>query len=155
MSSRREWTAFEDTLRRRRLRLTAPRRRIAERMLSMRGHLSADEIQDLLKRDGTPVSKATVYRTLSLLKECGLFDSHDFGNGRKVYEKAVGRAHHDHLFCVSCGKVLEFHEPRIEEIQDQVTRRFRFSPVYHSHKIFGTCADCTRGKPGEKKGEHR
>lgn len=142
-----ELEKLNEALRRTKRKLTAPRRRVAEKLLSVQGHLSADEIQDLLKKDGTPVSKATVYRTLSLLEACGLFDAHDFGNGRKVYEKALGRPHHDHLFCIGCGTVIEFQEEKIEKLQDDVVRRHRFTPVYHSHKIFGYCATCSRRRP--------
>ncbi|MHC4605818.1 MAG: Fur family transcriptional regulator [Planctomycetota bacterium] len=135
---------FERALRRRGLKLTAPRRRVTKKLLSLRGHFNAEELQDMLKKDGTPVSKATVYRTLSLLEECGIFDSHDFGGGPKVYEKAVDRAHHDHLCCIACGALIEFHEPAIEHLQKKVVRRYGFAPVYHSHKIFGYCTRCAK-----------
>jgi len=66
-----------------------------------------------------------------------------------VYEKAEGRPHHDHLFCIACGAVFEFQEPGIERLQDRVTRRHKFVALYHSHKIFGYCRKCGdgRGKP--------
>ena len=135
---------MQEAFRRRGLKLTAQRKKIAEKLLSIKGHHSAEEISDLLKQDGTTVSKATVYRTLALLEECGIFDSHDFGNGRKVYEKAIGRAHHDHLFCIGCGAVFEFQEPKIEALQDRVVEKYNFTAVYHSHKIFGYCSRCSR-----------
>lgn len=136
------------------LKLTRPRRLVAEKLLAARRHVSADEILEMLRRDRTPVSKASVYRSLAILQESGLFDGHDFGQGRKVYEPMVGRAHHDHLYCIACGDVLEFEEPRIEELQDEVVRRYRFTPVYHSHKIFGYCRDCRDKAPKRPGARH-
>ena len=72
---------------------------------------------------------------------------HDFDGGRRVYEPMVGRAHHDHLCCISCAKVIEFEEEAIERLQEAVVARYKFTPVYHSHKIFGYCEACApRGK---------
>lgn len=139
--------AIEKYLRSRRLKLTKPRRRVVEKLLSVRGHVTADDLLDLLRRAGTPVSRATVYRTLSVISQSGLFDAHDFEQGKRVYEPMVGRAHHDHLYCISCGKVIEFFEPAIERLQDRVTQRHRFRPVYHSHKIFGYCEKCAHRHP--------
>ncbi len=130
------------------LKLTRPRRLVAEKLVDAHKHVSADDLIDMLRRDRTPVSKATVYRTLAVLQKSGLFDGHDFGDGRKVYEPMMGRAHHDHLYCISCGSVIEFEEPRIEKLQDEVVARHKFTPVYHSHKIFGFCESC--GAAGKK-----
>ena len=143
-------TAIYDHLKQSGLKLTRPRRLVAEKLVDAHKHVSADDLIDMLRRDRTPVSKATVYRTLAVLQKSGLFDGHDFGQGRKVYEPMVGRAHHDHLYCIHCGAVIEFEEDRIERLQDEVVRRHRFTPVYHSHKIFGYCHDC-RDKAREHK----
>ncbi|HZN63610.1 MAG TPA: Fur family transcriptional regulator [Planctomycetota bacterium] len=138
---------FQERLRQRGLKLTKPRRLVAGKLLSTGGHVAADDLIELLRRDGTPVGRATVYRTLAILRGSGLFDEHDFGSGHKVYERALGRPHHDHLFCVSCGAVIEFREPRIERLQDEVTRRHHFTAMYHSHKIFGYCRRCQSKAP--------
>jgi Fur family ferric uptake transcriptional regulator len=135
--------AIEEFMRSRGLKLTGPRRRVVEKLLTVKGHVAADDLIELLRRDKTPVSKATVYRTLALVSQSGLIDGHDFERGKRVYEPMVGRAHHDHMFCISCGKVIEFAEEAIERLQDMVVARYRFTPVYHSHKIFGYCEACT------------
>ncbi|MBI4565743.1 MAG: transcriptional repressor [Planctomycetes bacterium] len=140
-----------DALQARGLRLTKPRRLVAEKVLSARRHLAADDVLEMLRRDGTPVARATVYRTLEMMKECGTFDEHDFGRGRKVYERAIGRPHHDHLYCIGCGAIIEFQEPEIERLQDQVTRRYHFIAMYHSHKIFGYCRRCGPKAPSGDK----
>lgn len=134
--------AIEKFMRARGLKLTGPRRRVVEKLLSIKGHVAADELLELLRKGGTPVSKATVYRTLALVSQSGLIDGHDFDSGRRVYEPMVGRAHHDHLYCIHCGKVIEFQEEAIERLQEMVVSRHRFTPVYHSHKIFGYCSAC-------------
>jgi Fur family ferric uptake transcriptional regulator len=46
------------------------------------------------------------------------------------------------MYCISCGKVIEFEDDGIERLQDEIVRRYRFTPVYHSHKIFGYCSGC-------------
>ena len=134
--------AIEEFMRGRGLKLTAPRKRVVEKLLSVKGHVGADDLIEQLRRDRTPVSKATVYRTLALVTQSGLIDGHDFERGKRVYEPMVGRAHHDHMCCIRCGTVIEFHEEAIERLQDRVIQRHKFVPVYHSHKIFGYCETC-------------
>ena len=134
--------AIEEYMKSRGFKLTRPRRRVVEKLLDVKGHVSADELFDLLRKDSEDVSRATVYRTLSIVSQSGLVDGHDFDGGRRVYEPMVGRAHHDHLFCIACGKVIEFEEDGIERLQEAVVARYRFTPVYHSHKIFGYCENC-------------
>ena len=133
---------LQERLRGQGLKLTRPRRLVAGKLLATGGHLAADDLIDLLRRDGTPVGRATVYRTLAVLRRSGLFDEHDFGSGHKVYERALGRPHHDHLYCIGCAAVIEFREPRIEKLQEGVTSRHGFTAMYHSHKIFGYCRQC-------------
>jgi len=139
--------SIEDFMRSKGFKLTRPRRRVVEKLLAVKGHVSADELIDLLRKGGTPVSRATVYRTLGIVSQSGLIDGHDFDGGRRVYEPMVGRAHHDHLFCIACGKVIEFQEEAIERLQERVVARHRFTPVYHSHKIFGYCEACSSNAP--------
>ena len=84
------------------------------------------------------------------MSRSGLIDGHDFDNGKRVYEPMVGRAHHDHLYCIVCSKVIEFTEDAIERLQDRVVARHKFTAVYHSHKIFGYCSKCAptaKGRP--------
>ncbi|HXX95186.1 MAG TPA: Fur family transcriptional regulator [Planctomycetota bacterium] len=139
--------AIEAYLKDRGLKMTAPRRRVVLKLLEVKGHVAADELIELLRQGRTPVSKATVYRTLALVSQSGLIDGHDFDSGRRVYEPMIGRAHHDHMYCIQCGKVIEFREEAIERLQDMVAARHHFTPVYHSHKIFGYCSGCRDKAP--------
>jgi Fur family ferric uptake transcriptional regulator len=136
------WKKIEQFLQSKKLRLTRPRRLVVERLMKAHDHLSADDLADQLRRGGSGVSKATVYRTLGLLKESGLFDAHDFGIGKLLYEPMLGTPHHDHLFCIRCSRIIEFSNAEIERQQEIVQRKYRFKALYHSHKIFGYCSRC-------------
>lgn len=129
-------------------RVTPARRRIVRALLEAKDHVSADDLVDSFRSQGARISKATIYRTLLLLKESGLFDAHDFGTGKRLYEPMQGRKHHDHLFCIGCGRIIEFSNEEIERQQELVTRRYCFRVIYHSHKIFGYCERCERGRRG-------
>ncbi len=122
------------------LRLTRQRERVLDTLLEARDHLSANELQDRLR--GSGVSKSTVYRTLQLLVESGLADAQEYGDGQLYYEIMLGRDHHDHLVCLSCGTLTEFQAPEIERLQDQIAEAHGFEVVSHTHKMFGFCARC-------------
>ncbi len=130
------------------LKLTRPRRVIAEKILSAKAgeHFSADGLWESLRDKHKDVSRATVYRTLGLLVEKKLVEEHDFGKGQKYYERLVERPHHDHLICVQCGRIIEFENPDIEKLQEEVARQEGFRISYHSHKLFGTCSRCRTKK---------
>ena len=84
----------------------------------------------------------TVYRTLKLLTECGVAFERKFGDGLTRYELADETHHHDHLICVDCGKIIEFEEPKIEELQEKIAARYGFVLKTHKHEMYGSCADC-------------
>ena len=79
-------------------------------------HLSVDAIRRALKERGERVGTATVYRTLDMLVESGLVRAHDFGEGFKRYEPMSAQAHHEHLICLRCGRVVEFQNERLERM---------------------------------------
>jgi len=64
-------------------------------------------------------------------------------NNKTFYEVA-NKEHHDHLICLSCGKIIEFHDEKIESIQNEVCKKYNFKPVYHRLEIFGICEDCQK-----------
>lgn len=135
------------------LKLTRPRQLIVKKILSTRAgeHFSADELWDELRKKDRRVSKATVYRTLSLLVAKNVVEEHDFGKGQKYYERMVERPHHDHLICVHCGRIIEFENPEIERLQEKIAKGENFVIAYHSHKLFGTCSRCQSKKKIAKK----
>lgn len=135
-----EANEFERFLRGKQLKLTGQRETILKRVMRTRKHFSAEELADALKAD--KISKATVYRTLALLVEAGILAEHDFERGHKLYERATQQCHHDHLICVSCQRIIEFHNDVIERLQEEIAARHEFKIVSHTHQIFGRCARC-------------
>ena len=93
---------------------------------------------------GVKVSKATVYNTLDLLKDCGLVSKYRFAENSSRYEKAFGRPHHHHLICLKCGDIIEFVNEKLERIQDEVCREKRFESHSSTLQIFGTCPKCAK-----------
>lgn len=141
--------AFEVFLRERGLKLTAQRRRCLDRAFATHEHFSAERLYLWLKDEpGSSVSRATVYRTLSLLVEGGFLESLDAGGGELVYEHVLGHRHHDHVVCLSCGKIEEFSDERIEELQRQNCARLGFELVSHVLKLSGYCRACARKRRG-------
>lgn len=128
------------------LKLTRARKLIVEKILSAKvgEHFSADQLLESLRKKDKRVSKATIYRTLNLLAEKKIVEEHDFGREEKYYERMVERPHHDHLICVQCGRIIEFENPEIERLQEDIARKENFKISYHNHKIFGSCRQCRR-----------
>ena len=91
--------------------------------------------------DGT-VNVSTVYRTLDLLEKGGFVESLDTGQGGLVYEHVLGHKHHDHMICEVCGRIEEFHEERIEQLQDEAARARGFQVTGHVHRLKGICKVC-------------
>ena len=134
---------FTEFLENKDLKLTSQRRTILRQAVGTEGHFSAEKLLDLSKKADDTISKATVYRTLALLKESKILEEQDFGDGRKVYERSQGRKHHDHLICVKCGRIIEFENEHIEKLQDSEAKKQQFKIVYHSLKLFGFCKSCS------------
>ena len=133
---------FSQFLEKKDLKLTSQRRSILKEAIQAKGHFSAEELLSLSKKADQTISKATVYRTLALLKESKILEEQDFGDGKKLYERAQGRKHHDHFVCVKCGKIIEFENDHIEKLQDSEAAKCHFKIVYHSLKLFGFCKSC-------------
>jgi Fur family transcriptional regulator, ferric uptake regulator len=121
------------------LKSTRQRDIIAEKFFAASTHLSIEDLLALAREDHPRVGYATVYRTLKLLTECGLAAERRFGEGHTVYETAGDTEHHDHLICVECGFVLEFHNEDIEREQERVARSFGFNVIRHRHELYGLC----------------
>ena len=121
------------------LKSTRQRDIIAEKFFSHSGHVSIEGLLALARQDYPRLGYATVYRTLKLLTECGLAAERRFGEGQTMYEAAGDLEHHDHLICLECGHVLEFHNEAIEREQERVARSFGFTVIRHRHELYGLC----------------
>jgi Fur family ferric uptake transcriptional regulator len=125
------------------LRSTAQRRLIVDTFFEGSPHVTIEDLLNEVRVRDRGIGYATVYRTLKLLAECGVASERRFGDGLSRYEIADDRgAHHDHLICTSCSTIIEFEEPRIEVLQDEVAKRHGFALASHKHEMYGTCARC-------------
>src|SRR5260370_40443424 len=91
------------------------------------------------------VGYATIYRTLKLLKECDLLVERHFEEGQARYEVA-DEHHHDHFICERCGRIIEFENQVLEQLQQEVARQLGATLTHHRMELYGVCADC-RSKP--------
>jgi Fur family ferric uptake transcriptional regulator len=122
------------------LRLTGPRRVIAQVLEASHDHPDVEELHARVARLAPKVSLATVYRTVRLFDEQGILDKLEFGDGRARYETA-NRAHHDHLIDMATGKVIEFVDPEIEKLQERIARRLGYRLKGHRMELFGEKLD--------------
>jgi Fur family ferric uptake transcriptional regulator len=134
-------TAFEEYCAKRGLKNTRQREAIVDVFFRAGGHVTISELLAKVRRREPGVGFATVYRTLRLLCDAGLADERHFGGGLARYERAGG-AHHDHLICTTCGRVEEFENAAIEQLQEEVAHTRGFRIASHKHEIYGTCARC-------------
>ena len=138
---------FEEYLREQDLKMTEQRRRILHVAYETHDHFSAETMHSWLRdKDGSKVSRATVYRTLDLLEQGGFIQSLNTGGSELVYEHVLGHKHHDHMICVQCGAIEEFHVEEIERLQEEAARRRGFVVQTHVHRLMGLCRQCARGK---------
>ena len=106
-------------------------------------HLSAEDVYRILLDDGTEVGVATIYRVLTQFEQAGILLRHHFETGKAVYELNKGE-HHDHLVCVKCGDVTEFHNEEIERLQDKIAQDNGYRIVDHALYMYGVCAQCQK-----------
>ena len=136
---------FEQHLRKHSLKLTPQRKRIFDRVFATHDHFSAERLYDWLREEeGPQVSRATVYRTLDLLLKGSFVEALDTGQGELKYEHVMGHHHHDHMVCVECGRIEEFHDQRIEELQSEAAEKKGFVVLSHVHRLSGLCRACAR-----------
>ena len=130
---------FSAYLDNRKQRKTQERFAILEEVYGRSDHFDVESLYVHMKNKNYRVSRATVYNTLDLLMECDLVKRHQFGTGQAVYEKSYGYRQHDHLICIDCGKVLEYCDPRVGEIQSMIGELLKFDIKHHSLVMYGNC----------------
>jgi Fur family ferric uptake transcriptional regulator len=140
------FTAFKEALRERSLKSTSQRDDIARVFFGTHGHLSVEELYREVKKVNPRVGYATVYRTVRLLRECGLAAERHFHDGEARFENVEEEHHHDHLICERCGRIVEFANDAIERLQEQVAQKLGFVITRHKMELYGMCADCRAGR---------
>lgn len=118
------------------LRMTHPRRVIAQVLQDSDDHPDVEELYNRANAIDSGISIATVYRTVKLFEEAGILDKLEFGDGRARYEDAE-RDHHDHLIDMNSGEVIEFVDAEIEALQVKIAQKLGYELRGHRLELYG------------------
>jgi len=130
---------FSNHLEMNQLRKTPERFAILEEIYRRSDHFDAEALYIHMKTQNYRVSRATVYNTLELLATCDLVKKHQFGKNLTQFEKSYGYKQHDHLICIDCNKVVEFCDPRIQQIKNMMGDLLKYNVTHHSLNMYGKC----------------
>src|SRR5215212_9414271 len=119
---------------------------IVNAFLKQEGHLSADDLVALIKREDHRISRATVYRTLQWMEEAGIARKVDFGEGRFRFEHSYRHPRHFHLICKTCNRSFEFLSSDIEALLEEVATARNFAARQSVVQIYGECESCRTGR---------
>ncbi len=140
------FAAFKRALKERNLKSTSQRDDIARVFFATNRHISVEELYNEVRTISPRVGYATVYRTVRLLRECSLAAERHFHDGEARFENAEQEHHHDHLICEKCGKIVEFTNNEIEDLQEAVAKKLGFVISRHKMELYGVCAECRSGR---------
>ena len=137
-----EIEVLENYIAEHKLKITKQRRAVLNSFLACENHVSVEELYSIVSEQEPKIGLATIYRTLALLTKSGLALEMDFGDGQKRYESSFMSAHHDHMVCTECGKIIEFNHPLIEKYQEEIAIQNGFKITSHKLDLFGHCSNC-------------
>ena len=126
---------------------SSKREQIINVFLRQEGHLSADDLVDIIRKEDQRISRATVYRTLQWMVDAGIARKVDFGEGRFRFEHSYRQPRHFHLICKTCHQSFEFLSSDIEGLIEKVAGARGFTPSQSVVQIYGTCEACRTGRP--------
>lgn len=138
---------FRKYLRDHGVKYTRARAEILDAVLDLHEHFEAEQLLCSLREHGRNVAKATVYRTLHLLVECGVLRKERFDVKQAYYERSYGESPHDHLVCRRCGRIIEFEADEVVSMRNRIAQRHNFHGVGHRFQITGLCWECTHSCP--------
>jgi Fur family ferric uptake transcriptional regulator len=121
------------------------RDRILSIFVRQQGHLSADDLCDLVRREDPGIGRATVYRTLQWMVGAGVARKVDFGDGRSRFEPAYRHPRHFHLICTICHRSSEFLSSDVESLLEEIAGARSFAPAQTVVQVSGTCEACRTG----------
>jgi Fur family ferric uptake transcriptional regulator len=125
---------------------SSKREQIVNVFLRQEGHLSADDLVDLIRKEDHRISRATVYRTLQWMVDAGIARKVDFGEGRFRFEHSYRQPRHYHLICKTCHRSFEFLSSDIEALVEEVAGARNFTASQSVVQIYGTCEECRTGR---------
>ncbi|GAQ26105.1 Fur family transcriptional regulator [Tepidanaerobacter syntrophicus] len=139
-------SVIEDRLKEKDLKLTPQRRVVLDVLLDNQSkHLSAEEVFEFVRKKFPDIGLATVYRTLQLFDDFGVIKKLDFNDGCYRYELSEDQRHqHHHLICIKCGKIYEFDDDLLEDLEKRIYKNNSFKVIDHAVKFFGYCKDCLK-----------
>jgi len=139
---------IEEKLKTNESKLTPQRRATLDVLLeNQSNHLSTEEIYELVKEKFPDVGLATIYRTLQLFDDFGIIKKLNFGDGCYRYELSEDHKHqHHHLICIKCGKVLEFDDDLLDDLEQKIEKNNDFKVVDHVVKFLGYCKECQQSR---------
>jgi Fur family transcriptional regulator, ferric uptake regulator len=135
--------SFKQMIRAMNLKVTDQRLAILEALHEGRAHVSAQEVFEAVSERFPEIGFATVYRFLRTLTENAFVTEVRMGGLPARYE-LTPKSHHDHLTCITCGKICEFENSHIEDLQEKVARQFGFRLTSHVLELYGVCAECQK-----------
>lgn len=124
---------------------SSKRDRILSVFLRQEGHLSADDLYDLARREDKGIGRATVYRTLQWMVDAGLARKVDFGEGRSRFEPSFHHPRHFHFVCTKCHQSSEFLSSDVEQLMEEIASARSFTPSQIVVQIYGECEACRTG----------
>ena len=138
---------FRSYLKSKGLKFTPERKAILKKIFSLHEHFDVEKLYEKLDKR---ISRATIYRTLSLLVKSKLVEELFRCQDKVSYERIFGHKHHDHMLCINCGKIIEFREEKIEKLQEAVCKKYGFTSVEHKLSIRGYCRECSKSLTAEE-----
>ena len=129
-------TLLKEVLKKEGLRFTKQRLAVWDEIKDSNEHHDADKIYENIKSKNLNVSRATVYRTLDILAKNKFIRKLDVGDGRIRYEAKISKDHHDHMICLETGKIIEFFDEDLENLQDKIAKKHGYKVMRHTHQLF-------------------